>query len=104
VDFDAFWATIQSELSRATLIRNWTKDSGFVGEDFYAVAGAVSVTCSLPAGSEQHVPKGDFEKVFLLWEAYLKGHIRRPKIRDRTRFSKYIISIMHQFHRGQNGK
>ena len=96
MDFVTLWATIQNRLSEDTPIRNWTHAKGFYGEDFGAFARERYVECTLPRGSVQHVPKGDFERVFQVWESYLKGQFMRSQMRDMTRFSKYIISILHQ--------
>ena len=31
------------------------------------------------------------------WRRYLKRRSRRPQLRDRSRFTKYTISILHQY-------
>ena len=43
----------------------------------------------------QKVPSADFETVYNLWQRYRNGQVTRPEIRDATRFSKYVISILY---------
>ena len=57
-------------------------------------AGIIEVD-SPGAENVQRIPREDFAKVYRRWEGYNAGHIPRRKIRDITRFSKYIISIFH---------
>jgi len=46
-------------------------------------------------GSLQRIPKEDFRIVYDVWEQYLAREVRRYEIRDKTRFSSHIISIIH---------
>jgi hypothetical protein len=43
----------------------------------------------------QHVPKGDFEKVWETWPAYKSGKFKWQEFTLLTRFSVYIIAILH---------
>lgn len=45
----------------------------------------------------QVVPKDDFEKVWEVWADYKRQKVKRYELRDMTRFSKYIISILHWY-------
>ena len=43
----------------------------------------------------QRVPKEDFAAVWGHWNDYCAGRFPRHRLRDMTRFSKYVISILH---------
>ena len=80
-----------------TIIENWTVDNGYIGDDFVVegISGnAVSVVVP-NAINPQSIPIKDFELVFHEWDGYLSGSVKRHEIRDKTRYSKYIISIFH---------
>ena len=77
------------------MIHNWTRHSGYHGQDFTAQQAGSYVLCVLPSGRELRVPKGDFETVYGLWPGYLAGQIQR--VDEVTYYSKYVISILHQF-------
>lgn len=96
-DFEALWYQIQQDVGGGDTIRNWTRDSGYIGDEFVirtVEAGIIEVD---PPGAAnlQRIPREDFAKVYRHWEGYNTGHIPRQQVRDITRFSKYIISIFH---------
>lgn len=45
----------------------------------------------------QVIPKDDFEKVWDVWVDYKNQKLLRNELRDLTRYSKYIISILHWY-------
>lgn len=95
--FEETWNAIQAGLATGTKIRNWTAANGYLG-DTVTISDVSSgrVVVSPPAAdSEQSVSKKEFEKVHAVWAGYCSGVVQRHKIRDMTRFSKYIISILH---------
>ncbi|MHA1505756.1 MAG: hypothetical protein ACTSR0_00995 [Candidatus Asgardarchaeia archaeon] len=94
-EFDEFWRRLTEVLRDKQLIRNWTRDSGYLGGDFYAVyLGGNAITCILDSGSVLEVPKKDFELLFNHWEDYINGRYPRHLLRDKSRFTKYTISIL----------
>ena len=110
LDFNEFWNILISILSTQTIIKNWTQDKGFYGEDFEAryisepggrEGGHVKII--LPSGEEQKVRKHSFNKVYPYWQGYTEGPIERSFLSHKeknpnyTRHSKYVISILHQF-------
>ncbi len=97
MNFAEFWRLLQEELRPGTPIRNWTQSNGYLGDSFEIASVRPSyVEVSAPnAQNIQHVPQTDFQRVFEMWAAYRAGATRRAEIRDTTRFSKYIISIIH---------
>jgi len=97
--FDEFWKKLTTVLRDKRLIRNWTRDSGYLGKgDFYAVyRGGNVIICILESGSVLRVPKEDFELLFNHWEDYIKGRYPRHLLRNKSRFTKYTISILNQY-------
>jgi hypothetical protein len=47
------------------------------------------------AANEHVVSKRDFEVVLKFWKAYKDNQVQRQEIREMTRYSKYVISILH---------
>ena len=91
------WAALQASLRAGTVIPNWTQATGRVGEAFTISEVAPEfIEVNAPRASNiQRVSRTDFEAVYGEWPSYISGHTRRPEIRDKTRFSKYVISILH---------
>lgn len=85
-------------------IKNWTIYSGYRGDAFRIVAVTPTyVEVEAPrAQTIQHISRSEFEKVDPLWDDYVSRRVPRHAIRDRTRFSKYIISIMHHLRKRQS--
>lgn len=99
ITFDQVWNTLQSHLRPGMVIKNWTAFSGYIGEDSTIVHLSQSdISVDAPgAKTIQHVPRNDFKAVWEVWEGYKKGKVPREELRDITRFSKYIISILHWY-------
>ena len=92
-DFEELWGRIQRDIGAGCTIRNWTKYSGYIGNDFIIrTVGINFVDVDAPA---QHIHKEEFFKVYRHWNAYNEGSFPRYKLVKMTRFSKYIISILH---------
>jgi hypothetical protein len=81
-----------------TIVHNWTSDKGYLGDNFTVVdVSNTTVDVQSPnANNLQSIPKKDFVIVFNMWHEYLSGSVHRQQVRDKTRYSKYIISILHQ--------
>ncbi len=95
--FEDIWRSIQARLNEGVIIPNWTRDKGYVGEPFKIVRIKEDVVEVEPPGAKniQKIPRQDFQKVYEIWDDYCRGKIRRSEIGGLTRFSKYIISILH---------
>jgi hypothetical protein len=102
--FTAQWKGIEDSLEPELEVKNWTAKKGYLGDRFTIFAICPnSITVHSPgAKNPQVIPRGDFETVEGLWEDYCSGATQRQHVRDVTRFSKYIISILH-FVQGTNG-
>lgn len=83
-------------LAPGVVIPNWTAAKGYLGDSF--TIGSISSTrieVHTPGAEHpQNVPIRDFKAVADLWMPYCDGSIQRQRIRNLTRYSKYIISIL----------
>jgi hypothetical protein len=100
-NFEDFWVKLQTTLSSKSTITNWTVDKGETGENFTAGPVCVGyVIISAPSAlNEQKVPKADFKLIYDNWRPYLKRAVRRGELMNQSRFTKYTISIIHQYQR-----
>jgi hypothetical protein len=102
METESFLNMIQTQLASGTDIPNWTVDKGLLGDSFTVVnVSHKYVDVVTPAGNNvQHIPINDFEAVAKLWQQYINKEIGRNVVRDKTRFSKYIISILRWIEKG----
>ena len=96
-DFGRCWTRIRSDLAAGDTIRNWTQHGGYLGDEFTvrAVEARAVVVDTPGATNLQRVPREDFAAVWAHWDDYCAGEFPRHRLRDMTRFSKYVISILH---------
>lgn len=94
---EEMWNELKGRIAPDSQIQNWTADKGYLGDKFIVVAvkGGFVHVVSPGAENVQKIPDQDFVTVLGLWNDYVDGKIGREQIRDRTRFSKYVISILH---------
>ena len=97
MNFAEIWNEIEKRLLIGGTVKNWTAAKGYLGDSFTIVQVSSSrVVISSPGATNvQSVPKHDFERVSAQWADYCSGSVQRQELRDITRFSKYIISILH---------
>jgi hypothetical protein len=95
--FDSVWSRFQSGLKPGDTIKNWTVLKGYLGDTIKIVrVGSGFIDVDAPhAMTTQHISKGEFEKVWEVWPEYKGGKFPRHQFQEITRFSKYIISILH---------
>jgi len=95
--FEATWNALQANLTPGTVIPNGTAYHGAFGEPFtVAAVGATIVVVDPPgAQTEQRVGIADFRAVYDHWNNYCHGPMLRRAFRPLTRYSKYVISILH---------
>ena len=95
--FDAVWAQIQRKIAPGDTIRNWSRHSGYRGNDFtiHAVETRYVEINSPGAENIQHVAREHFARVHEHWKAYNAGVFARSRLTAITRFSTYVISILH---------
>jgi hypothetical protein len=99
ITFDILWSHLQTNLKVGTTIKNWTDIHGYLGDTMKITAiQSDSIVIDSPSTKNlQVVPKDDFEKVWRIWADYKSQKVSREQLRDVTRFSKYIISILHWY-------
>ena len=96
--FDSFWNGLLIDLRTPKKITNWTVKKGNTGEDFTAQQkNNHAILCTTLKGSEQSVPRKDFELIYDDWAGYLSDRITRKDFAPQSRFTKYTISIIHQY-------
>ena len=91
------WSRIRATLTAGDTVRNCTQHGGYLGDDFTIQAvQAHAVVVETPGATNlQQVPREDFAAVWAHWDDYCRGECPRNRLRDMTRFSKYVISILH---------
>jgi hypothetical protein len=97
VTFDDVWSQLRANLKAGATIRNWTAFRGYLG-DTMTVAGVREDRIEVDppnAINIQAIPKDEFKKVWEVWSDYKRQKVRRYELRDMTRYSKYVISILH---------
>jgi hypothetical protein len=97
--FETVWADLQANLAVGTVIRNWTVLHRYMGQDMVVNDVQENYIKIDPPNAQtiQRVPKEDFEKVWRVWPDYKSGTFKRGQFQDVTRYSKYIISILHWY-------
>ena len=100
--FETVWGYIQTNLKPGTEIKNWTAYSGCLGDKMtiMKVRSRYIEVDTPKTMTFQVVPKKDFEGVWEVWSGYKSQRVRRMELTPITRFSKYIISILHWYEVG----
>ena len=99
IAFIDFWNFLQVNLKTGTKIRNWTALRSYLGDTMtidLVTPSAISVQAPR-AKNIQVVSMEDFELIWEIWADYKSQKVQRQELRDKTRFSKYIISIIHWY-------
>lgn len=101
-DFERCWARILADLAAGDTVRNWTQHGGYLGDEFTVrnVEARAVVVDTPGATNLQRVPREDFAAVWAHWDAYCAGDFPRHRLRNMTRFSKYVISILRHILEG----
>ena len=95
--FNSFWNDLLINLRTPKKIKNWTVKKGNFGDDFTAqVKNNHTILCTTLKGSENSPTRKDFELIYDNWEGYVSETIPRKDFLQ-SRFTKYTISIIHQF-------
>jgi hypothetical protein len=95
--FPNTWNALQANLLKGTIIPNWTVYHRDVGEPFTItdVSDTFMLVDAPGARALQRVPRADFEEIYDRWDDYLHGRLARSEFSPLTRYSKYIISVLH---------
>jgi hypothetical protein len=98
LSFDAGWTQIAQELRPGTIVQNWGAARGFTGNTF-KVKDIERTAITVFGGGMQmprRVSKGDFERVYAVWDAYIGGSYLRSEMTALFRHTTYIVSILHR--------
>lgn len=83
------------------VVQNWGAARGFTGGTF-EVKDVERTSITVAGGDMQmsrRISKGEFEKVYAVWDTYLAGNYPRSKMTNLSQNTTYIVSILHR--RGQ---
>jgi hypothetical protein len=99
IDLDEFWNRLVKELSDETVILNWTACHGFYGDNFRAIYNEIGfIECDVPGAEKiQRVTKKTIGKIYPYWEGYSTKKMARKHFIEKSRHTKYSISLLHQF-------
>ncbi len=97
--FETVWVYLQSNLQGGMEIDNWTAFRAYLGDKMRVVSVRDGYIEVYPpkAINTQIIPKNDFERAWKVWAGYKSRQVKRYELRDMTRFSKYIVSILHWY-------
>lgn len=86
-------------------VRFWTKESGLLPEQFYLsipTSENIAVFYIKATNPTITIPRGDFERIWEMWQQYLDGELKTEELAEETQYSKYIISILEDIEDSQN--
>jgi len=95
--FAEVWKELQSRLTVGAIIANWTANRGLIGDPFIIVeVTETHIVVDTPGAKRlQPVPIADFEAIYDCWSDYCHRAKLRSDFKPLTRYSKYVISILH---------
>ena len=98
-DFENLWKELQYRVKPGAVVPNWTLAGRYSRENMTITdIDDNYIKFEAPnAKNPQNVPKEDFREVWHVWDDYKAQKIKRHELRDMTRFSKYIISLLHWY-------
>jgi len=97
-DFEAVWTAIVSKLQPGDEIKNWGSARGYTGGTF-KIEQVHNSWIGVFGGSmtePRDVSKGDFGKVYAIWDKYVAGNYPRSKMTNLSQNTTYILSIFRQ--------
>jgi len=93
MSFEELWDRLQQNLAVGTTVQHWSVFRGDLKGEFEITS--IEPESIRVSSTNQPIPKNDFRVVAELWDDYCAGNVPRFRIRDLTRFSTYIISVLH---------
>jgi hypothetical protein len=95
--FETIWSSIQHRLRPGMVVNNWGLSRGFTGGSF-TIDDMERTAVTVRGGrmvAPRRVSKGEFEKLYAIWDQYLAGNFPRSKILPLSQNTSYILSILH---------
>jgi hypothetical protein len=96
MQLEEIWNELKRRLKKNSEVRSWSAATGFLGDSFTVVgakAGHVVIKSAYDI-NPQKIPDQDFVSVLEVWGDYVDGKLTRADLSARTKYSKYIISIL----------
>lgn len=94
--FTEMWLQIGTDLTPGVKVKNWTAAKGYLGDEFSVVrveSNYIHVN-SPNAETILRISKRYFEYMFLNWDDYCAGRLKRQALVAHTRVSKYTMSVL----------
>lgn len=91
------WDAVQQKVRAGLQVQHWSKDSGDLDGRFKVeevLTGRLEISSKQIRG-RRRIRRADFEAVAAEWPAYVAGRTLRRHLRDSSRNSTYIISLLH---------
>jgi hypothetical protein len=95
-DFEAVWLAIVSKLQPGDEIKNWGSARGYTGGTF-KIGQVHNSWIGVFGGNmaePRNVSKGDFAKVYAVWDQYVAGNFPRAKMTNLSQNTTYTLSIL----------
>jgi hypothetical protein len=95
-DFEEVWLAVVSKLQPGEEIKNWGSARGYTGGTF-KIEQVHNSWIGVFGGEmteARNVSKGDFAKVYAVWDQYLAGNYPRAKMTNLSQNTTYILSIL----------
>jgi hypothetical protein len=93
---EEIWNELKQRISTKGEVPVWSAEKGYLGERFTIAAvrdGHVQVA-ELGASQAKRIPDQDFIAVLAVWGDYADGDVDESEIDKKTKFAKYVISIL----------
>ena len=94
--FETFWAELRSTLQPNAEIRGWGAARGYTAMRFRVtdVERAAVTVASSTMSAPRRVSKGEFAKLYRLWDDYCAGRVSRAAVTAISQNSSYIFAIL----------
>lgn len=94
--FDEVWARLLREMAEDAEVLNWGQARGFTGGRF-RIEMIEPTAITVHGGRMQvarRISKGDFERVYDVWQSYVEGHYSRERLTALSQNTTYILSML----------
>ncbi len=100
---EEMWNELKGRIAPDSQIQTWSHEKGYGEDKFIVVAVKGGFVHVVSPGDEkmQKIPDQDFAKVLGVWNDYVDGKLPPAKLRDRTKFAKHVVSILHALETGR---
>jgi hypothetical protein len=96
-NFETTWTDIVRALDRGAIAQNWSIAKSYTGRTF-KVEDVERTSITVSGGkmrAPRRVSRGEFEKLYEIWDAYPAGKYTRAEMRSQSQNTTYILSILH---------